>query len=1042
MSRGGIEGLQEERNGSLNVWCHFQAPFLSFTYLRFSNIIKMLRSVFVDNSYSDFLPMLSISREKAKKNLEEAKNYITLDLRNISAILSDYHPLEIARMSVWEARKVERQSRDEHMRSTYRLFPILIQSVLVSDLFTPSSNNRNVKSKDWQRILALGEDVARKLSRYIDNLVILNLSDGRITRENVMDYRDGLYAQFFPSEKSHDILRRERAVAEAGLEDVRASVQETFCVSPERLIKDLYDISDSAIDSIDELVNAVSAFKAEVEEKAKKIRENDPSLSEDGAMRMVYNESGMRAESLRLSGLRDDFDLFRPEFSSDISNETMDALSSELGKVDMLSLLFDDGLWSATCYPFIKLGGMYFTFVARYLLAIYQRFSETVMHIGSRVSASADTALSSLFTATDVVGVYSFNGRKLDVEVLSSLGEINLVSDPELWEQRMKRRSIEMEAHPQPGHMMLILNPDGDEELESIGEGIFLSSVLHLLRIRDDSSLRLPFYEKIFGPSTESVEPESSDDDIFDDDETFSVEEIDNEPDDLMFSDLDDDDYISDGEMDDEEDEDYPDPYEVERMVMSDEERERNERVYESNHERVISELEKDVDNGEYEIVDEDEIDNSGDGSADEDDYEDPDQLDFLDLLDDYDSEDDGDEEEGENEDPGLENLRAEEEEIDSSSESEDLAEELYTRTLDEMEEQRESYEEKREAEDPPSEETLLKEEEKQNVLKEIEEEENSALSSEKETSDSDSLSVLYEKEDDIEEPSEPAVTDAVEGGTEACSDSPEEIEDDCRAQNAQVLPEDDLDLSENGDVIISDESTQEPSLPDEEAEESEESDDVLDGIEREDEADEYFELEADDNAREDDEESLPELEELYSGKMDESALNSSSQNGGIVLEYDDGSDEGFELDERKYSRIISEIVHKIEGDATPLYSFLEKEDKSVIDYFDEVIRKSWEKQSEDGKDKMFSVFEYDMSLLLSKGRIYDELRMQELMNNAGAVMYSQGKSRWNALLLYINRDYEVESAKMISLDRSSFTSSNWKIVTNIAEALIARKGR
>ena len=239
----------------------------------------MLRSVFVDNSYSDFLPMLSISREKAKKNLEEAKNYITLDLRNISAILSDYHPLEIARMSVWEARKVERQSRDEHIRSTYRLFPILIQSVLVSDLFTPSSNNRNVKSKDWQRILALGEDVARKLSRYIDNLVILNLSDGRITRENVMDYRDGLYAQFFPSEKSHDILRRERAVAEAGLEDVRASVQETFSVSPERLIKDLYDISDSSIDSIDELVNAVSAFKAEVEEKAKRIRENDPSLS-------------------------------------------------------------------------------------------------------------------------------------------------------------------------------------------------------------------------------------------------------------------------------------------------------------------------------------------------------------------------------------------------------------------------------------------------------------------------------------------------------------------------------------------------------------------------------------------------------------------------------------------------------------------------------------------------------------------------------------------------------------------------------------------
>ena len=30
----------------------------------------------MDNSNSDFLPMLSISKEKALKNLEEAKNYI------------------------------------------------------------------------------------------------------------------------------------------------------------------------------------------------------------------------------------------------------------------------------------------------------------------------------------------------------------------------------------------------------------------------------------------------------------------------------------------------------------------------------------------------------------------------------------------------------------------------------------------------------------------------------------------------------------------------------------------------------------------------------------------------------------------------------------------------------------------------------------------------------------------------------------------------------------------------------------------------------
>ena len=190
------------------------------------------------------------------------------------------------------------------------------------------------------------------------------------------------------------------------------------------------------------------------------------------------------------------------------------------------------------------------------------------------------------------------------------------------------------------------------------------------------------------------------------------------------------------------------------------------------------------------------------------------------------------------------------------------------------------------------------------------------------------------------------------------------------------------------------------------------------------------------------DEEALPELDELMS-KKEESRSESFSdgKDGKIVLEYDDGKEEeGISLKCR--SRIIREIAEKVEGDAESLYSFLTKEDESVLEYFDKVIHDSWEKQQIDGKDKMFSVFEYDMSLLLSKGRIYDDLRLQELMNNAGAVMCSQGKKEWNALLIYINKNYEVESAKMVKLDKASFSSSNWKIVTNIADALIARKNR
>ena len=951
----------------------------------------------MDNSNSDFLPMLSISKEKALKNLEEAKNYIIIDLKNIASILSSYHPLEIARMSIWESRKVERKSKDSFTRSTYRLLPILIQSVLVSDLFFASSNNRDVKNKDWQRVLSLAEDVARKLSRYIDNLTIVHLNDGLVSREDIIDYRAGLYEQYFPSEKTHDIIRRERALALASFEWDESAVEETFSVSPERLVKDLYDISDKALDVIDNLVSDVSAFKDTVEAKMAKIKENDPSLSEDGARHMAYMDASIRAENQRLSGLRDDFDLFRTEFLSSITNETMDALSSELGKVDMITLLFSQGLWSATCYPFIRLSGMYFTFVARYLLAIYQRFSSAVMHIGYMVSACADNALSSLFTATDVVDVYSFNGKKVDVVVLSCLGEINLVSSPELWQQRMKRRSIEMEAKPQLGHKMLIVNPDGSEEMEELGKDVLLTSSLYLLKVREDASLRRPFYETIFGSYTvEDGESVLEEDDIFDeDDHAFTVEE-DDEDERLELEDLDDEDeYTFDPDSEEDEDDDYPDPMEVERSEMSPEERLENERMYEANHERVVSELEADVDNSQYEGVDDDELDDSQESQTE--DFDDPDQLDFLDLLDEFDSDDEED-------DADLE----EEESADSVILEEEIDDEDYSSDYPETSAISGDMEDKSPIDEEPK--------------------ESSSSIADTESEESEPQFVRLE-----EESAEPdaVMEDGERIYDEALDEVDAEMEEIDEAREENDPPTDaELERQEDKDAVISEI----------EASREQEEDSVA-SIAQTSNEDEYLDLcDQDDGSQ--DEAELLELENL-NGDENKRALNAGfddDEDGKIVLEYDD--DEEDFLDSPKYSDIIRSIARKLEGEGDCFYSFLEREDESVISYFDRVIHDSWERQQADGKDKMFSVFEYDMSLLLSKGRIYDDLRLQELMNNAGAVMCSQSKNSWNALLLYINQDYVVESAKMIKLSRSSFSSSDWKIVTNIADALNARKNR
>ena len=149
-----------------------------------------------------------------------------------------------------------------------------------------------------------------------------------------------------------------------------------------------------------------------------------------------------------------------------------------------------------------------------------------------------------------------------------------------------------MEARPQLGHKMLIVNTDGEEELERLDDEIYLTSVLYLLKIKDESSLRTAFYETIFGPLSESVvEGTVFDDDVYDD-EQFNVEEIENDPDELMLDELEDDEYTFDPDKEEEDEEDYPDPMEITRSEMTEEERAENGRMYESNHEGVVSELE------------------------------------------------------------------------------------------------------------------------------------------------------------------------------------------------------------------------------------------------------------------------------------------------------------------------------------------------------------------------------------------------------------------------------------------------------------------
>ena len=135
---------------------------------------------------------------------------------------------------------------------------------------------------------------------------------------------------------------------------------------------------------------------------------------------------------------------------------------------------------------------------------------------------------------------------------------------------------------------------------------------------------------------------------------------------------------------------------------------------------------------------------------------------------------------------------------------------------------------------------------------------------------------------------------------------------------------------------------------------------------------------------------------------------------------------------------VVREIAEKV-GRSSEFVSFVRASDSDMTHYLEDVIRRSWEKQRQDGKDKMFSIYDYSLSILIATQKVMDEIRVEELLNNAGAVMYSRQKGSWNALILSFDDEYRLLSAEERKITPSSFTPSNWKICRIVGEQLMAR---
>ena len=181
--------------------------------------------------------------------------------------------------------------------------------------------------------------------------------------------------------------------------------------------------------------------------------------------------------------------------------------------------------------------------------------------------------------------------------------------------------------------------------------------------------------------------------------------------------------------------------------------------------------------------------------------------------------------------------------------------------------------------------------------------------------------------------------------------------------------------------------------------------------------------------------EALPEVTEPEEEKEEEA----------IVLE----DKSPLEIESVEEEEVDDEIEEKAEGIVYSIYkelgkdsafaSFIRSSDSGTLEELEEIIQSCWNRQQVEGKDKLFNIVDYSLSILLAHDSIRDDLRLSELLNNAGGVMYSRDMDTWKAVIVYINSSYTVEEAMEKTISRETFSASDWKRVTYIGEQMRKR---
>ena len=1007
--------------------------------------------------FSPVSVLSKLSLQKAQRNLDDSKTYLFNDFRSIAKILSQYNPLEVMKMSLWEERRIDAVStKDEVKRRAAVLLPIILQSIVESDFMEGRGTSLEVKSKDWERLKSLSEDIVRRLARIIDSLSAIAICNGDSDVVEAEKLRSSIEKRLLPGSVDKESQEREIWRLRSQFEEI-PDFQSRMGSDYIAFILNVQNISRYSLNCIDDLVRDVALYKEEYSLSEAQMRSSGEldGLTEKQIFDKITKKNHWEGRAQSLTDRRDGYSLFMPETYSSLPEEAYAQYSVKAFSLN-IDAFISRGFWPAARYPFFEMDGKIYTFVGKHL-----PFFLSLSCLIDRFLASSRDVLS-IFNLMDC-DTYSYDGNKIEISVLPSVLDINPVLYPSSLRDILRRRKAEDSVQRKLGHKKLVVDPDMEEDMEKKDDVLYVSSAF-LSRATVDKNAKRNLLSSLLGvlelpKEEESIYTETDDyfegsepplDDVECEKSSYEYEyEYNDEDEDEMSKKLDERyDNLTLVEYD------KTTPTEEEKKSLIDRYSLTDEIIKKSEEEENYEErMEKTLDDDIFDDTEEEEhLDDIGVSDSDSEYYEEVEagdeyieeektpedgQLDFFSILDDESSEEKEFEDELDEEDEeSFEEEEKKEEILDNDiglpDEEESVEEENIEETenilMDEVSDPAIEMETE-EAEAPAEDDVIVEEEEESSDSEEALE----PVETESEPSLDDS------GEEDFVLPiatvdEEPLVKETEEetNHNPISSDSKEKEEnsfvfDD--SEDSKVLPKAESVENKKPPMSFTDNLFAALGMEDDEEdtpiEEVAESTDLESSIEEMKE-----ETSEEDNKMEDSPSHEDPIEETQEEQEGEECVMEDSPMEELQMEEEPAPPE--------IPGVIGEI-YKTLGSSSSFAEFIKLSDEDTLSDLDDVIESCWNRQQMEGKDKMFNIPDYNLSIILARDSVRDELRLSELLNNAGGVMYSRDAENWNAVIVYIDSSHVVEKALERTITKDSFSPSDWKRVTYIGEQLKKR---